>query len=68
MAVRAGRGKAAPSPWPARRAAAEILHGPSGTPDGTMNLVGGPRCAMATTGYPDLKEFQRVEIVVEPTR
>jgi IMP dehydrogenase len=43
---------------------AEILHGPSTTPDGTMNLVGGLRRAMATTGYSDLKEFQRVEIVV----
>lgn len=46
---------------------AEILHGPSYTPDGTMNLVGGLRRAMATTGYSDLKEFQRVEIVVDPS-
>jgi IMP dehydrogenase len=46
----------------------EILHGPSRTPDGTMNLVGALRRAMATTGYSDLKEFQRVEIVVEPSR
>jgi IMP dehydrogenase len=45
---------------------AEILHGPSYVPDGTMNLVGGLRRAMATTGYSDLKEFQRVEIVVSP--
>jgi IMP dehydrogenase len=45
---------------------AEILHGPSYTPDGTMNLVGGLRRAMATTGYSDLKEFQRVENVVNP--
>jgi IMP dehydrogenase len=45
---------------------AEILHGPSYVPDGTMNLVGGLRRAMATTGYSDLKEFQRVEIVVNP--
>jgi len=45
---------------------AEILHGPSRVPDGTMNLVGGLRRAMATTGYSDLKEFQRVEIVVNP--
>jgi len=47
---------------------AEILHGPSRTADGTMNLVGALRRAMATTGYSDLKEFQRIEIVVEPTR
>ena len=46
----------------------EILHGPSRTPDGTMNLVGALRRAMATTGYSDLKEFQRVEIVVNPPR
>ena len=47
---------------------AEILHGPSHTPDGTMNLVGGLRRAMATTGYSDLKEFQRVEVVLSPGR
>ena len=29
-----------------------------------MNLVGALRRAMATTGYTDLKEFQRVEVVV----
>jgi IMP dehydrogenase len=45
---------------------AEILHGPSRTADGTMNLVGALRKAMATTGYSDLKEFQRVEVVVAP--
>ena len=45
---------------------AEILHGPSRTADGTMNLVGALRRAMATTGYSDLKEFQRVEVVVAP--
>ncbi len=43
---------------------AQILHGPSSAPDGTMNLVGALRRAMATTGYSDLKEFQRVEVVV----
>jgi IMP dehydrogenase len=47
---------------------AEILHGPSRTADGTMNLVGALRRAMATTGYSDLKEFQRVEVVVTPLR
>ena len=31
-----------------------------------MNLVGALRRAMATTGYTDLKEFQRVEVVVAP--
>ncbi|TAK71311.1 MAG: GuaB3 family IMP dehydrogenase-related protein [Actinomycetota bacterium] len=47
---------------------AEIFHGPSRVADGTMNLVGALRKAMATTGYSDLKEFQRVEVVVAPTR
>ena len=32
--------------------------------DGTMNVVGALRKAMATTGYSDVKEFQRVEMVV----
>jgi IMP dehydrogenase len=41
-----------------------ILVGPSTVPDGTMNLVGALRKAMATTGYTEIKEFQRVEIVV----
>jgi IMP dehydrogenase len=43
---------------------AEILHGPAAVSDGTMNLVGALRRAMATTGYSDLKEFQRVEVTV----
>jgi IMP dehydrogenase len=42
----------------------EILLGPSRQPDGSMNLVGALRRAMATTGYSELKEFQRVEVVV----
>jgi IMP dehydrogenase len=42
----------------------EIVVGPSHVADGTMNLVGALRKAMATTGYSDLKEFQRVEMVV----
>ena len=42
----------------------EILHGPSTVSDGTMNLVGALRRAMATTGYTEVKEFQRVEIVL----
>ena len=42
----------------------QILLGPSTVPDGTMNLVGALRKSMATTGYTEVKEFQRVEIVV----
>ncbi len=42
----------------------QILFGPSHVADGTMNLVGALRRAMATTGYTELKEFQRIEVVV----
>ncbi len=45
---------------------AEILEGPGRLADGTTNLVGALRRSMATTGYSDLKEFQRVEVVVSP--
>ncbi|YAL82681.1 GuaB3 family IMP dehydrogenase-related protein [Dermacoccaceae bacterium W4C1] len=44
----------------------EILVGPGRAADGTTNMVGALRRAMATTGYTDLKEFQRVEVVVAP--
>ncbi len=43
----------------------EILFGPSSVADGTMNLIGALRRAMATTGYTELKEFQRVEVVIQ---
>ena len=43
----------------------EILFGPSRVADGTMNFVGALRRAMATTGYTEVKEFQRVEVVVQ---
>jgi IMP dehydrogenase len=42
----------------------EILFGPSRVADGTMNIVGALKRAMATTGYTELKEFQRIEVVV----
>jgi IMP dehydrogenase len=42
----------------------EILTGPSHIPDGSMNIFGALRRAMATTGYSELKEFQRVEVTV----
>ncbi|KAB7743592.1 GuaB3 family IMP dehydrogenase-related protein [Nostocoides sp. F2B08] len=44
----------------------EVLFGPSRTANGTTNLIGALRRAMATTGYSDVKEFQRVEVVVAP--
>ncbi|QCV88366.1 GuaB3 family IMP dehydrogenase-related protein [Acidipropionibacterium jensenii] len=43
---------------------AEVVNGPSRVPDGTMNLVGGLRQAMATTGYSDVKSFQRIELIL----
>ena len=44
----------------------KILFGPSTVADGTVNLVGALRRSLATTGYSDLKSFQRVEVVVAP--
>lgn len=41
----------------------QILFGPGLKADGTTNLVGALKHAMATTGYTELKEFQRVEVV-----
>ena len=44
----------------------QILLGPAKDADGTANLIGALRRAMATTGYSDLKEFQRVDVVAAP--
>ena len=44
----------------------QLLYGPATVADGTANLVGALRRSMATTGYSDIKEFQRVEVVVAP--
>src|SRR6478736_1334264 len=44
----------------------EVLFGPGHHTNGTSNLIGAPRRSMATTGYSDLKEFQRVDVVVSP--
>lgn len=43
---------------------AEVIIGPSHSPDGTMNLVGALRRALASTGYTDVKSFQRIELIV----
>jgi IMP dehydrogenase len=43
-----------------------VLYGPAPVADGTANVIGALRKSMATTGYSDLKEFQRVEVVVAP--
>jgi IMP dehydrogenase len=43
-----------------------VLLGPACTDDGTTNLFGGLRRAMAMTGYSSIKEFQKVEVMVAP--
>src|SRR5437762_1270449 len=45
---------------------AEILVGPAHENDGTLNLFGGLRTSMATTGYANVREFQKAELVVAP--
>jgi len=44
-----------------------VLYGPAPVADGTANLIGALKKSMATTGYSDLKEFQRVDVVVAPS-
>jgi IMP dehydrogenase len=43
---------------------AEILVGPSHQADGSMNLVGALRRTLASTGYTDVKSFQRAEVIL----
>jgi len=45
----------------------DILLGPAPTNDGTMNLFGALRESMATCGYQNIREFQRVEVSVAPS-
>ena len=42
----------------------EILVGPSSTADGSMNLVGALRRTLASTGYTDVKSFQKAELIL----
>jgi IMP dehydrogenase len=42
-----------------------LLYGPSNDPDGSLNLFGGLRRAMAKCGYRDVKEFQKVGLVLD---
>jgi IMP dehydrogenase len=44
----------------------EILVGPAHENDGTLNLFGALRTSMATTGYLNIREFQKAEIMVAP--
>ena len=45
----------------------EILVGPARENDGKLNLMGGLRTSMATTGYETVKEFQKAELMVAPS-
>jgi IMP dehydrogenase len=45
----------------------EVLLGPAHENDGTLNLLGGLRTSMATTGYENLKAFQKAEVMVAPS-
>ena len=42
----------------------EVVLGPSHSPDGTMNIVGALRRALASTGYTEVKAFQRIDLIV----
>ncbi len=46
---------------------AEILVGPAHENDGKRNLFGALRTSMATTGYADVKEFQKAEVMLAPS-
>ena len=43
----------------------ELLFGPADRPDGQLNVFGGLRRAMAKCGYRDVKEFQKVALVLD---
>jgi IMP dehydrogenase len=45
----------------------EILVGPARENDGTLNLMGALRTSMATTGYQNIKEFQKAEVMFAPS-
>ena len=46
----------------------QILYGPSVRDDGYLNFIGALKRAMATTGYAEVKDLQRVEVLVSPYR
>lgn len=45
----------------------QLLLGPSSHTNGTANLMGALRRAMASCGYTDLKDFQKVEVHLSAT-
>lgn len=44
----------------------ELLLGPTNHTNGTANLMGALRRSMASSGYTDLKDFQKVEVQLSP--
>ena len=42
----------------------DILFGPSSRTDGSLNMIGALRRAMASTGYVDVKSFQRCKVAL----
>jgi IMP dehydrogenase len=46
---------------------ADIVVGPARENDGTFNLMGALRTSMATTGYRDIAEFNRAELMIAPS-
>jgi len=44
----------------------ELLLGPANENDGRLNLFGALRTSMATTGYQNIKEFQKAEVMIAP--
>ncbi|MGI9049751.1 MAG: GuaB3 family IMP dehydrogenase-related protein [Rubrobacteraceae bacterium] len=45
----------------------EIMVGPARENDGTLHLMGALRMNMATTGYQNIKEFQKAEVMYAPS-
>jgi IMP dehydrogenase len=52
------------APVPPAGSLEQVLLGPAVESDGRTNLFGALRRTMAKTGYRDLKEFQRVDLVI----
>lgn len=53
-------------PAPSVGSLEEVLVGPAHRSDGRTNLAGGLRRAMASCGYPTLKELQKAELTITP--
>ena len=45
----------------------EIMVGPAHENDGKLNLFGALQVSMATTGYSNVKEFQKAEVMIAPS-